>query len=107
MKPPICRHCLEEELIRIAKTIPMPDRGVLVEAAVDCKRRRGCVHLALQGEAANLRGLWAWTACGKDGGHLSTCAKREHVTCELCLRRADRALKSQIEAQRRLGDADA
>ena len=41
MKPPVCRICLAEDLVRIAKTIDMPDRGVLVTASVDMRRRRG------------------------------------------------------------------
>lgn len=69
--------------MRVAKTIDMPDRGVLVTASVDMRRRRGCVHLAEDGEG-NLAGLWCWTACGKRSDYHSTCANPDHVNCDLC-----------------------
>jgi hypothetical protein len=83
MKPPICRICLAEDLVRIAKTIEMPDRGVLVTAAADMRMRKGCVHLAEEGEG-QLSGMWFWSACGKRSDHHSTCSNPEHVNCGQC-----------------------
>jgi len=83
MKRPACRTCLAEDLVRIAKTIDMPDRGVLVTAAGDMRTRRGCVHLAEEGEG-QFAGMWFWSACGKRSDYHSTCANPDHVTCELC-----------------------
>jgi hypothetical protein len=83
MKPPICRICLAEDLVRIAKIIEMPDRGVLVTAAADMRMRRGCVHLAEEGEG-QLSGMWFWSACGKRSDHHSTCSNPDHVTCGQC-----------------------
>ncbi len=83
MKQPICRICLANEVVRIAKTIEMPDRGFLVSAAADIRQRRGCVHLAVPGSGP-VEGIWCWTACGKRGDYYSTCTNPEHVVCELC-----------------------
>ena len=83
MKHPVCRICLAESLIRIAYTIDMPDRGVLVEAAADMRRRKGCVHLAEEGEG-QFAGLWFWSACGKRSDYYSTCANPDHVNCATC-----------------------
>jgi len=83
MKHPECRTCLADGLVRIAKTIDMPDRGVLVTAAADIRTRRGCVHLAEEGEG-QFAGMWFWSACGKRSDCRSMCTNPDHVTCRLC-----------------------
>jgi hypothetical protein len=80
MKKPKCRICLADDLCRIAKTIDMPDRGVLVTAAADMRMRQGCVHLAKDG-------AWPWNACGRVSRNRSSCHNPEHVTCLQCLAR--------------------
>jgi hypothetical protein len=90
MKKPTCRMCLAEDLVRIAKTIDMPDRGVLVTAAADMRMRQGCVHLAEEGKG-QWSGLWYWNACGRVSRHRSSCHKPEHVTCLQCRARIKNA----------------
>ena len=90
MQPPKCHRCLAEDLARIGKTIPMPDRSAIFEASRLLSARGGCVHLAVDGTVPETRGLWAWTACGKSNRHAGKCANPAHVNCETCRAKIER-----------------
>ena len=87
---PRCHTCQAEGLSRLATEQPRAAaRDLLLESAKELHGSGGCVHLAIR--AGSLQQAWWATACGLQRDRLQFCARPEHVTCELCRRRAGMA----------------